>query len=331
MNKIWQILEIAKTADTSTIRKAYAKLVSIYQPEDHPQEFLQIREAYEAAMHYANSVAASEQANNSEISGSQEEDAQAGNRLTEDAQESEGLDLFGEERQTTAKTGWTFDPDKEHETNAFNDGEAIKEFLALYLSKNRADRNLWTKYFSSELFLDVFMEAGFAKLLQQEVEKNLQEYPPHKNFFIALSLAYALAKPRYEMEDVFFQQSFANFDGVEHIQAIAAKGPQLHNVKGTDLAILNGYRDYFSLLHVTKQGEWNDRISSQFNELMWRYGSSYIKDKVPPSSGYEPSDYIHRHPSCLKLLAHVLSVIPLPAQAYSLVRKCKAHSPIPSL
>ena len=50
---IWDVLGLAPTQDASAIRRAYAAAAAQYNPEDHPEEFLAVRQAYEQAMAYA--------------------------------------------------------------------------------------------------------------------------------------------------------------------------------------------------------------------------------------------------------------------------------------
>ena len=56
VQKIFEILEIQETKDAETIKKAYrSKLVSV-NPEDNPEGFKRLREAYEAALKYASEI-----------------------------------------------------------------------------------------------------------------------------------------------------------------------------------------------------------------------------------------------------------------------------------
>ena len=48
----WQILGIAPTRDKKEIKKAYAKLTKMYHPEENPEKFKKIQEAFQACMHY---------------------------------------------------------------------------------------------------------------------------------------------------------------------------------------------------------------------------------------------------------------------------------------
>ena len=49
----WDILGLAPTKDLGAIRRAYAAAAAQYNPEDHPEEFLAVRQAYEQAVAYA--------------------------------------------------------------------------------------------------------------------------------------------------------------------------------------------------------------------------------------------------------------------------------------
>ena len=49
-NNPYDILGIDRGADAKTIKRAYAKLVKQYHPEEHPEEWKRIHDAYEQAM-----------------------------------------------------------------------------------------------------------------------------------------------------------------------------------------------------------------------------------------------------------------------------------------
>lgn len=49
---IWKILGIKRTSDKSEVKKAYRIKLKITHPEDNPQEFMELREAYENALQY---------------------------------------------------------------------------------------------------------------------------------------------------------------------------------------------------------------------------------------------------------------------------------------
>jgi|GEM_PF-2263159 len=49
----WDILEIAPTKDKQEIKRAYAKKTIIYHPEENPEEFKTLQNAYKNALAYA--------------------------------------------------------------------------------------------------------------------------------------------------------------------------------------------------------------------------------------------------------------------------------------
>ena len=53
---IWEILGIEPTTDKKKIQQAYAEKVKIYHPEEHPEEFLKLQEAYREASRYARNI-----------------------------------------------------------------------------------------------------------------------------------------------------------------------------------------------------------------------------------------------------------------------------------
>jgi tetratricopeptide (TPR) repeat protein len=96
---IWGILGIGPTGDVTTIKKAYAQKLKIYHPEDDPQGFQQLREAYDSALKYAKKTARSETSEPGEVSTGNCFHAESSEAVDEespfnDVDPQPGIDLF---------------------------------------------------------------------------------------------------------------------------------------------------------------------------------------------------------------------------------------------
>ena len=121
MNK-WEILGIEPTHDVKVIRKRYSELVKLYHPEDQPEIYQQIVEAYQSALREARSNRTRQESSGSEASSSQylaiqEEDTknQTSSSLDFESLESE------EKTERVGTTSPSLDFDDLHETAASNE------------------------------------------------------------------------------------------------------------------------------------------------------------------------------------------------------------------
>ena len=118
----WEILGIEPTHDVKLIRRRYAELVRLYHPEDQPEIYQQIVEAYQSALREARSKKTRQESGRSEASSTQQINEQE-NRTTNSATNSLGFELFKSEEKTeqvdTAQPSLDFGD--VHETAASNE------------------------------------------------------------------------------------------------------------------------------------------------------------------------------------------------------------------
>ena len=98
MNK-WEILGIEPTHDVKLIRRRYAELVRLYHPEDQPEIYQQIVEAYQSALREARSKKTRQESGRSEASSTQQINEQE-NRTTNSANSSLDFESFESEEKT---------------------------------------------------------------------------------------------------------------------------------------------------------------------------------------------------------------------------------------
>ena len=98
MNK-WEILGIEPTHDVKLIRRRYAELVRLYHPEDQPEIYQQIVEAYQSALREARSKKTRQESGRSEASSTQQLNEQE-NRTKNSATNSLDFESFESEEKT---------------------------------------------------------------------------------------------------------------------------------------------------------------------------------------------------------------------------------------
>lgn len=314
MKNIWEILKIEETKDSRAIKRAYASLVKEYNPEDYPQEFLNIREAYEAAMAYAADFSQSQKlsvhAEETRQPNSEEEAFMSEAFMSEASDIEKGTEIVSEEMSSEVYQGfhWDFIED-----TFYQEHPAVLKFKELYTGKRRKDRTAWADYFTSDDFLEVWRENEFTDILLKLVKEYQEAYPLSKEFLTELYLAYGM---RYNNQQMFLENNAA-FDGINHIMDIAVMGPAITRFKSNDQAVIEGFRDYRQLLSLASEENWNDHAFLRLSNIIDRYGLGNISDKpILDAHRYELSQ---RHPKSLRLISYFFAHTQLPAQAYRLL------------
>ena len=161
MNNIWEILGIAPTDSKKEIRKAYAAKSREIHPEEKPEEFQQLKDAYEKALKWIAQETANQNqevffqessdredfmAEDATKTDSNKEDAAAGELQESLLEKLDELEECREEREV-------------HDLKAYSIFEQIEN---LFLDgKKRGNKMEWRQFFLTEEFLDVQYDSGF--------------------------------------------------------------------------------------------------------------------------------------------------------------------------
>ena len=295
MDDIWSILGLEPTRDVSTIRRAYAQQTKVCHPEEDPEGFMRLREAYQAALAWAEGTAAPEppRARAQEAPSNREEDSGRPEEEADDQPEN---------------AGWIL-PDEEPEIgpNPFEDGEAIRQFLELYTGKQRKNPRLWMDYFTSDPFLNAAWEPRFTALLLEKVTELEGELKPNREFLIWLYVVYGLGKAE--------QTRGITLDGLDAILRIASKGPAVQRLRGNEFAIAQSFGEYRRLRGIARSGAWNAQAMAELDYMAGRYSSAYIKDRCEQRA--KPD--LERHPAGLRVFTHFFGAYELPEEIYRLL------------
>lgn len=290
MDIIWTALGMDPTKDVSAIKRAYAEKAKVCHPEEDPEGFLHLRQAYQAALAYAEG--------------------------------GEETPLSGPEAAEPEDEGWTLADGPaviDEGPNPFVDHPAAAAFRDLYTGKRRRDPQAWMDYFTSGDFLDAAWERRFAGLLLEEVTRLEEEYPIHKEFLTWLCAVYQFAVDRavYRNPDGSERTEFsfrieqdAQFEGQEFLFQLAARGPAVKPLKGAERAISRSFADYRALLRLAEKGRWTDGKLRKAGKILDGYMLGNFEDRNPTPS--------ERHPAGMRLINHFFQREKLPKELYQM-------------
>lgn len=283
---IWEILGIPETEDLDAIRRAYAKKLREVHPEEDPEGFQRLHAAYQAIRKMARGA---------------EPDilSEAQPRKEQPVQPDQGSGLSSELLEVIQR-------------NPLEDHPAVTAFRTLYTGKQRRERKQWDLYFTAPEFLEVWREGDFAALLAQIVGEREGDCPPSKEFQAALAVAYQIETFSSGDEVEVRQAPGGQFEGMEAICAIAARGPLAGRLRGNDLVLSAAYADYLKLLDMAQRG-WTDENLRALDSLLWKYTAAYVKEKCTGDCNNE------RNVVSLRLINHFFRQKNLPAEVYEVL------------
>ena len=292
---IWEILGIEPTRDQGAVRRAYAAAAARYNPEEHPEEFLAVRQAYEQALAFARSA---------------EEPAEVP-ELPEFTMPAQSLPAMETGSRTAATGGFTLK--LEPEGSSQPDFPALERFRELYASKQRRDRKQWDLWFTSPEFLAVYRDPAFTAALHHAVEELKEEFPLCKEFQTALAVAYRYRAIVYQDHTEFELEEGAGFEGLQEILQIAVQGPLVRKFQGNDVTLSVAYADYEELMDLARNGVWNSQTLDQLHWILNRYLMAHLREK---STGNIKTE---RCVISLRILEFYFDSQPLPEEVYEVL------------
>ena len=267
MDDIWTVLGIHPTEDVSVIKRAYGSRAKTCHPEEDPEGFLQLRQAYQAALDWAEG-----------------EPEEPGFSLSEPNE----IPL-PESGSVTEDPGWELQEVEDEGPNPFEGGEAITKFLELHTGKQRKNPVMWMNYVTSDAFLDAAWDPRFTALLLRKVREVQADFPPNRECMTWLNVAYQ-----------FSGKEARSFDGIQDILQIAALGPAPKTPKGNEFAILQSFLDYRHLNSLADAGRWDQEAIEAFRMILGRYSSAYIRERCEQ----RVTPDCERHPAGVRVFLH---------------------------
>lgn len=314
-DNIWKLLQIEPTADQAQIKRAYAKQSKIFHPEEDPEGFLRLREAYSRALQWAESH---ENAEETPLPPRTPESIRE--EKTQDREPSRNREETPNRKPVVPEETYTphfvFRQDSDG-PNPYRESDAYRSFLAVYKKENQKNWKLWMEYVTSPEFLAVAWEEDFCALIEETVREKAAEFRPGQEFIKSLYIAYcftakdtggygALEKQRQ------FHQEQGNLTVPEPIYAIAREYPIPRRMAGNDYTMKSAFINYYHLRSLDDGIGWTDQGLSGLRLVLERYIPSYIKDTY---TGDQMTEFA-RHPMGLRLLNYFFDTAQLSSECY---------------
>ena len=283
IESIWDILGIDPTTDKKKIKKAYAEKTKVYHPEDYPEEFKIVQEAYQWAMKYASKSVLDD------------EDLEIGintNKSTDEVievnkkEENKSIEIDYsnlEDEDFKIKDNRKEKTNKKSETNSSNnkkskDGEIFNE---IYNERTRDDEVDQMRY-----FLD-YIEKKIPKKINMEMFKLILS-----NSYIKSYLEHPDFKTRFE--EIMVNKSYADTLYTEKKMSEIARKYNLYKVaraidKDTKRRYIVGIRTPVFMLGIavavsgmflkveSKKAEKAEQISNSINQSIEKSGETVHK------------------------------------------------------
>lgn len=158
MNKAWEILEIAPTDSKRDIRRAYSACLKKYHPEEEPEKFQMVKDAYELVMENLRNQHKDASIDFENTWETVEEDTNVYEEEKEEVEKDSDPSLLGELSRIMEQTVYQ-DPLSE---------KIMQKVIALFENPDtREEEKAWADFFLEWEFLDVQLKTGFAESLTE--------------------------------------------------------------------------------------------------------------------------------------------------------------------
>lgn len=301
-DNIWELLQIEPTTDQALIKKAYARQSKVFHPEEDPEGFLRLREAYSRALQWAEEDGG--------WSSLDEAPAPEQDRREEEPQQEEGgLPLFVF-RQTPEGP------------NPFRESGGYRSFLAAYRKENQKNWKLWMEFVTSPEFLADAWEEEFCALIRDTVREKEPEFKPGQEFIKSLYIAYCFSATDIVIDSFYtgdetqavterrFRQEQGRQTVPEPVFDIARQYPIPKRMTGNDNAMKAAFNNYYYLRSLDEETGWSEQGQQGLQKVLGQYVLTYIRDNY---TGDEPMECV-RHPLGIRLLNDFFATARLSAE-----------------
>lgn len=300
MRDIWSILGIPPTQDQEEIKRAYAEQSKLCHPEENPQAFMELRDAYRAAL---------DAARNGKTEASQAAQIQP-------AQQAEGIenleDALAEE--SSQEVQFTFSPRTSGAENPFWESPAFQQFVKLYRKENRKNWKLWMEYFVSPEFLLVRREEEFWGLVLDHVKSKEEEGKPGAAFVSGVYISCHIREIPTTAKERHF--TYQGGPCPEILASLLRILPSCGRMSAEEDALYRAFGTYDTLWSMAQTGIWDDESFRKLRKSLSVYHVTNIAERISGRPVSAPTEELNQHPLSLRLIADFLARAELPEEAY---------------
>lgn len=273
MNEIWEVLGIAPTGDRRAIRAAYSAMAKQCHPEEDPQGFKLLHEAYQEAMAYAGKAV-----NAADFSG--EGNVKGENRTAAKKEMLEKLPEYGDEiGKNTANVQPSLldrlaQAEEEEILKSARSGALMLFSVILNDPKKFRRGEAWKAFFLSEDFLreqyqESFADGMFRILESFHTEDNYNLVQMPSGFLMELAIAYALVLDFRQSEEkaanFYAREVAASIWNMQKTQYSLPFGPL---GKPENQVRLRSFADYFRLRDYQQRGLLTAKNQEDWKEFL---------------------------------------------------------------
>lgn len=264
---IWSILQIAPTDSKREIRRAYAAQAQKCHPEEQPEEFAKLQEAYQRALRY------------SERSDFDSWEEQVSSNL-EESENYQEEDVFEEDASNGLLAA--LESGYETEQKRRQSEGALKALITLFEEPKAAKSNkAWADFFLSDSFLQEYFEEGFAEALDFYLEHQTtyarEELP--QGFLIEWAISYAMITEMdgcmYQAGDIPMRKVVAKYWNQQTEMWRLQRGARML-VRVEVKAKIQAFSDYIALRMLEKQGLLTEENEYQWQEMLWHGAPNFL-------------------------------------------------------
>lgn len=262
---IWNILQITPDASKREIRRAYATQAQKYHPEEQPEEFARLQEAYQLALQYHEQSTFENREENTQPG----LEVSTGSLQTEDMSAETSVEMPDNSLLATMENAYAAEMERRQ-------GEGVlKEMIILFEDPKASKGNkAWSEFFQSDSFLQVYFEESLAESLDYYLEH--QNIYPHEElpqgFLVEWAIAYAMITEAdgcmYQDGDIPMRKVIAKHWNQQTEMWRLQRGARML-VRIENRVRIQAYYDYIVLRMMEKQGLLTIENENRWREILW--------------------------------------------------------------